>query len=124
MIGNDSIESFINKLIKIQSKPNEIDCLSCKLLHCDYYETRKNKKCVLEKDKHKNQYRKLQNYVYHNLKKFGNSIVTETLIEKIGKEGIIDDLTRNGFVDIYIDKNLIVSATYDKERDLYASSNS
>ena len=107
----------------ITSDP-DLTCLKCGVLHCDY-KTHKTKtgikKCSLTKKKYKNKYRKLQNYVYYNIKTYGNSLIADNVYDALGIEKIKQDLTQNGFVDIYFHRgafnSLIVEAKYVKERD-------
>lgn len=107
----------------ITSDP-DMTCLKCGVLHCDYKTERVKggvKKCSLTKRKYKNKYRKLQNYVYHNIKTYGNSLIAENVYNALGIERIKKDLAQNGFVDIYFSRgtfnSLIVEAKYVKERD-------
>jgi hypothetical protein len=95
----------------------EMTCVLCPHLHCDYYETYEGDECPLAKEKNTNPYRKLNNYVYLNLKQYGNSIICSKKYTAIGREEIFKDLKSNGFTNITIDSNLIVTAKYDRERD-------
>jgi hypothetical protein len=118
------IHMYEQGLTEFISSDPDLTCLKCNNLHCDYsmHKTKKGvKQCMLTKKKLKNKYRKLQNYVYHNIKTYGNSIISEYAYENLGIEKIKQDLAQNGFVDIYISRGtfgtLIVEAKYDKERD-------
>jgi hypothetical protein len=121
---------YENGSIDVITSDPDLTCLKCNVMHCDYKtKTTKNgvKKCSNIKSKLKNKYRKLQNYVYFNLKKYGNTIIGDVVYERLGKEKIKQDLSQNGFEDIYISKgtfgSIIVTAKYNEERDeVYAKS--
>ena len=125
------IQLYKKGCIDVITSDPDLTCLKCNVLHCDY-KNKKTKlgtiKCPVTKSKMKNKYRKLQNYVYYNLKKYGNTIINEHTYNKLGVEKIKKDLAQNGFVDIYVSRgvfgSIIVNATYVKERDeIYAKIN-
>lgn len=39
----------------------------------------------------------MERYVYEHLKKYGNTIITETVYEKMGEKKILADLKKHGF---------------------------
>lgn len=117
------MEDF-NFLWQEQPLDSDLTCVKCDVLHCDY-KTEKIKdgvkKCSYLKHKYKNKYRKLQNYVYYNIKTYGNSLIADNVYNTLGVDKIKKDLMQNGFVDIYFHRgtfnSLIVEAKYVKERD-------
>lgn len=70
-------------------------CLTCKYRSCadDYY-------CQQIIYKYKNAYKKLENYAYDSLKRFGNTIISKEDYEALGERAIVEDLELNGFKDI------------------------
>lgn len=76
---------------------NDIKCFDCEYMVCE--------NCQLKSKKLKNKYRKLQNYAYFNLEKFGNTVLSKKVYDALGKATIIKDLKDNGFKDISIIKS-------------------
>ena len=81
-----------------------LKCKECEHLHCDYYESYYGKECESLEIKLDNPYRKLQNYVYLHLKKYGNSLIANTTYTLLGEKEIIKDLKKNGFKKVKIEK--------------------
>ena len=71
---------------------NDLKCLECKFVVCE--------KCKMKDNKLQNKYRKLQNYVYFNLEKYGNTVLSKKVYEELGQATIIKDLKENGFKNI------------------------
>ena len=66
------------------------ECLECKNSSCSY--------CTcLEafNRKRKNIFRKMQNYVYDNLKRYGNTFISTETYNKMGEKTIKEDLAKN-----------------------------
>lgn len=98
----------------------DLRCLKCGLLHCDYFKpTKYIKQCPNFRSKLRNKYRKLQNYVYANLEKYGNSVISNAVYEKLGRKKTIEDLEQNGFTNVYIGVGAFGSiiVTADKRKD-------
>lgn len=114
--GNDIDLIYVDE-IEIDK---DLKCLECGLLHCDYFKkTKYVKQCPNLRSKLKNKYRKLQNFVYFNLEKFGNSVISEQVYNKLGKKAVVKDLEQNGFTNIYISMGTYGSiiVTADKRKD-------
>lgn len=71
-------------------------CLKCKFRTCA-----ENKKCEIKNYKYINQYRKLDNYVYLNLKDYGNALLSKKDYRILGERKIKEDLEHNGFNNIH-----------------------
>lgn len=78
---------------------NEVKCISCKFVHCGY-----NPNCELISTKMYNKYKKLNNYVYNNLKHYGNALIGQATYEILGEDVIIKDIKGNGFKNVKIRK--------------------
>ena len=70
-------------------------CLKCEFRTCN-----ENAKCEIKNLKYFNSYRKLDNYVYRNLKRYGNALLIKKDYRVLGEAKIKRDLELNGFKDI------------------------
>ena len=83
----------------------EPDCLTCKLLHCDYYRIEHGKNCPKLKEKKRHELKRLQNHVYFNLAMYGNGVIALPTFQRLGEETIIRDLEINGFSNVVLIKS-------------------
>lgn len=72
-------------------------CLECKWRTCA-----ENKKCDIKNYKYENPYKKLENYIYENLRNYGNAVLDKKDYKRLGETKIIADLELNGFKNIKI----------------------
>lgn len=117
----------MHKLIRLMGLDiDEVDdfeeiCTKCKYAHCDWFKVDNNLECPLRKRKLENKYRKLQRYVYDNLKRYGNTIVSQITYNTLGEDGILNDLKENGIDNVKItitsDNTILL-----KRRDMNAKS--
>lgn len=70
-------------------------CLKCEFRTCN-----ENAKCEIKNYKYLNTYRKLDNYVYRNLKRYGNALLIKKDYRVLGEDRIKRDLELNGFKNI------------------------
>lgn len=70
------------------------ECKECNLRTCEGCEH-------LEK-RRRNKHKKLDNYVYMNLEKYGNTVLDPQVYKDLGAGRIVDDLLKNGFTNIEI----------------------
>lgn len=77
-------------------------CPQCKYTHCGWYEHKYGVPCPLANNKIRNPYTKLQRYVYLNLERYNNALISYETYEKLGEKEILKDLEMNGFPNIII----------------------
>ena len=109
VIVKKPIEKLIERLELDDCYLEDTDriCEHCPYLHCGWYEAFNREPCPISKRKLKNKYSKLNKYVYENLRKYGNTLVSNETYDTLGEKAIIEDLKANGI------DNVIIKITQD-----------
>jgi hypothetical protein len=101
----NTIQNLIKrlKLDEVYLEDTDRICTECKFTHCGWYESKYENPCPLLNKKRSNKYMKLHKYVYQNLTKYGNAVISNETYETLGEQEILKDLEINGISNVIID---------------------